>query len=76
MSLKFTEVKLMQNQDLNGNVVHNQNLAVLTAAATLGTEVMLRVIGSKDAAATLEGENLTTEVIRDALVARLVKFLG
>lgn len=76
MSLKFTEVKLMQNQDLNGNVVHSQNLAVLTAAATLGTEVMLRIIGSKDAAATLEGENLTTEVIRDALVSRLVKFLG
>lgn len=66
----------MQNQDLNGNAVHNQNLAVLTAAASLGTEVMLRTIGNGDAATTLEGESLTTETIRDAIVTRLVKFLG
>ncbi len=66
----------MQNQDLNGNTVHNQNLAVLTAAATLGTEVMLRTIGGDNSAATLEGEFLTEETIRDAIIARMVKFLG
>lgn len=66
----------MQKPDKNGNVVHSQNLAVLTAAVTLGTEVMLRIIGSENSASTLEGEFLTVETIRDALNARLVKFLG
>lgn len=65
----------MQEQN-DGNVVHSQNLAVLTAAATLGTEVILRSIGTENTAATLEGEFLTIDTIRDALIARMTKFLG
>lgn len=66
----------MPEPNLNGNVVHGQNLAVLTAAATLGTEVMLRTIGSENSASTLEGEFLTEETIRDAIISRMIKFLG
>lgn len=66
----------MPEQNEDGNVVHSQNLAVLAAAATLGTEVMLRTIGGEHTAATLEGEFLTVESIRDAIIARMVKFLG
>lgn len=66
----------MQKPDLNGNAVHSQNVAVLTAAATLGTEVMLRSLGGDNVASTLEGEFLTEETIRDAIITRMAKFLG
>lgn len=66
----------MQEHNPSGNVVHSQNLAVLTAAATLGTEVILRTIGSEHSAGTLEGEFLTEDTITDALIARINKFLG
>ncbi|BEG72456.1 hypothetical protein [Pseudomonas phage PA1C] len=64
----------MQNQ--SNNVVLSQNIAVLTAAAELGAEALLRSIGGDTSAATLEGEYLTKEDIQAAIVARMCKFLG
>lgn len=64
----------MQKQ--SNNVVFGQNLAVLTAAAELGAEVIARSLGSESAANTLEGENVTMSDIKSALVARIIKYLN
>jgi hypothetical protein len=64
----------MQKQ--SNNVVFGQNLAVLTAAAELGAEVIARSLGSESAANTLEGENVTMADIKSALVARIIKYLN
>ncbi|MOA07784.1 hypothetical protein D3C78_1275020 [compost metagenome] len=64
----------MQSQ--SNNVVHSQNLAVLTAAAELGAEAVLRSLGGENAAATLEGEYLTKEDIQAAIIGRMCKYLG
>lgn len=60
----------------SSNVVHAQNLAVLTAVAELGGESILLSLGSDDAATTLEGEHLTKEDIQAALIGRFMKFAG
>lgn len=75
MLISIKEIQ-MPEQNNNANVVHSQNLAVLAAAANLGVNVMLKTIGGEHSAATLENEFLTEETIRDAIVARMVKFLG
>jgi hypothetical protein len=64
----------MQKQ--SNNVVYGQNLAVLTAAAELGAEALVRTLGGDEAANTLEGENLTIADIKSALVARMLKYLN
>lgn len=63
-------------QKLSSNVAHGQNVAVLTAVAELGTEAVLRSLGNDSTATTLEGEFLTREDIKSAIVARTVKYLG
>lgn len=62
----------MQKQ--SNNVVHGQNLAVLTAAAELGYEALARTMGSESAANTLEGEYLTANDIKASLVGRILKY--
>lgn len=60
----------------SNNVVHGQNLAVLTALAELGSEAIARALGSESAANTLEGEYITMTDIKSALVARALKYLN
>lgn len=60
----------------NSNVVHAQNIAVLTAVAELGGEAIALNLGTDDAASTLEGEHLTKEDIQAALIGRTLKFIG
>lgn len=64
----------MQNQ--SNNVVHSQNVAVLTAAAELGAEALLRSLGNETSATTLEGEFLTKEDIQAAIIARMTRYLS
>jgi hypothetical protein len=64
----------MQKQ--SNNVVFGQNLAVLTAAAELGAEAILRSLGSESAANTIEGESLSAADIKAALVGRMLKHLN
>lgn len=64
----------MQKQ--SNNVVFGQNLAVLTAAAELGAEAILRSLGSDSAANTIEGESLSAADIKAALVGRMLKHLN
>lgn len=60
----------------SSNVVHAQNIAILTAVAELGGESISRSLGTDDAATTLEGEYLTKEDIQAALIGRTIKYLG
>jgi len=58
----------------SSNVVHAQNIAILTAVAELGGEAIARSLGTDEAATTLEGEHLTKEDIQAALIGRFMKF--
>lgn len=60
----------------SSNVVHAQNIAVLTAVAELGGDAIVRSLGTDDAATTLVGERLTKEDIQAALIGRTIKYLG
>lgn len=60
----------------SSNVVHAQNIAVLTAVAELGGESIARSLGTDEAATTLEGEHLTKEDIQAALIGRTLKYIG
>jgi len=62
----------MQKQ--SNNVVHGQNLAVLSAAAVLGYEAIARTMGSDSAANTIEGEYITANDIQASLIGRILKF--
>lgn len=62
----------MQKQ--SNNVVHGQNVTVLTAAAELGYEAIARTMGSESAANTIEGEYITGNDIKAALIGRILKF--
>lgn len=63
-------------QNLSNNVAHGQNIAVLSAAVELGTEAILRSLGSETSSATLNGEFLSKQDIQEALAARIAKQLN
>lgn len=63
-------------QKLSDNVTHSQNLTILTAAVTLGTEAVMRALGSETEATTLDETFLTEADIQTAITARICKHLG
>jgi hypothetical protein len=63
-------------QKLSNNVVHSQNVAVLTAAVELGGEAIVQSLGNETSSPSLDGEFLTKQDIQAALIARVVKHLG
>ena len=63
-------------QEQSDNETHAQNLSVLVAAATLGTEVILKAIGNDHSATTLEESFLSEEDIQSAITARICTHLG
>lgn len=63
-------------QSLSNNVAHAQNIAILVAAAELGTESIIRSLGNDTSATTLDGAYLTKEDIQSALVGRITKHLN
>lgn len=64
----------MQNQ--SNNVVHGQNLSILSAMVELGSEAILRILGTEHSSSTLNGVFLTQQDIQEALASRIAKQLA
>ena len=63
-------------QKLSNNVVHQQNLAVLSASVELVQEVVLRGLDREASATTLNNEFLTVAEIKEAAAARIANYIG
>jgi len=63
-------------QSLSNNVAHAQNLQLLAAAVDLGTEAILRILGTEHTSSTINGVFLTKQDIQEALAARIAKHLA
>lgn len=64
----------MQSQ--SNNVVHEQNLQILSAMVELGAEAIQRILGTEETASTLNGVFLTKQDIQEALASRIAKQLA
>jgi hypothetical protein len=63
-------------QKLSNNVVHGQNLTVMSGAVEFGTELFLRALNAEASATTLNGEFLTIEDIKQAIATRFASQKG
>lgn len=63
-------------QKLSNNVVHQQNLAVLSAAVELVHEVVLRGLDREASATTLNNEFLTVAELKESAAARIANYIG
>lgn len=63
-------------QKLSNNVVHQQNLAVLSAAVELVQEVVLRGLDREASATTLNDEFLTVAEIKETAASRIANYIG
>ncbi len=66
----------MQEQNVSPNVAHAVTTQALAGAVQLGTEAIMRILGSEEVSSTLNGRTLSENDVREALAARLAKKLG